>query len=125
LNSKQTWKLSNFELACRFDELSAAHLLGIYEHKCKRALTPEEEELAREAADGGPAKSNADAENACRQHPHALDAYAWAMMLLNLFEGSQERGEERNSISASLSGMEGLVVYLFTFNVTCLKISNR
>lgn len=43
LNSKQTWKLSDFELALSFSDLNTTNLKSIHEFKSKNSITPEEE----------------------------------------------------------------------------------
>jgi hypothetical protein len=46
LNSKQAWKLNNFELAIPFSCLSKQTLTQIYDSKNKNSITPEEESTA-------------------------------------------------------------------------------
>ena len=80
LSSKQqAWKLNDFELAIRFDELSAHSVRAIREFKSQQALTPEEQSLG--AAVNEQTVDDEQMSVTLRQFPHAIDAYGWCMLV--------------------------------------------
>jgi hypothetical protein len=92
LNTKQVWKLNDFELALNFADLNRENLRAIYEFKNKNAVTPEEElSIIRfsstnglSGGGGGSSANKYDLDVVYKEHPHAIDSYAWAMLVFNL-----------------------------------------
>lgn len=74
LNSKQLWKLNNFELSLHFSSMNKNTLKQIYDLKHKNSVTPEEEDPT----------SKYDIDTLCKSYPHIIDAYGWAMCILNI-----------------------------------------
>ncbi len=87
LNTKQVWKINDFELALNFADLNRDNLRAIYEFKSKNAVTPEEELAILIASSTNVLASNKnkyDLDVIYKEHPHSIDAYAWAMLVFNL-----------------------------------------
>ena len=104
LNSKQTWKLNDFELAINFSNLNRENLRQIYEFKNKKSITPEEE-----AEVMGGSKIKFDLDLIYKQSPHSIDAYGWAMLVINLLPtNNQPKGLYNNSYSAIDHTLDGL-----------------
>lgn len=91
LNSKQTWKLNNFELSLPFSDLNVQNLAQIYEFKDKNSVTPEEELIAK-------AMSKSDLNSILKSHPHCLDSYAWAMLVIKMLYTGKKFGSNTNII---------------------------
>ena len=90
LNSKHSWKLNDFELALKFESLNRDNLREIYEFKQKNAITPEEE---AEFLNYNPTQNivyKIDLNKSCKQAPHSIDAYAWAMTILNILPSNKK-----------------------------------
>ncbi|RNA06863.1 hypothetical protein BpHYR1_012605, partial [Brachionus plicatilis] len=91
LNPKQTWKLNNFELSLPFSGLNTQNLGQIYDFKDKNSVTPEEELVSK-----GMGKSDLD--SVLKEHPHCLDSYAWAMLVVKLLYTNSKIGSQTNII---------------------------
>lgn len=86
VNCKQVWKLNDFELALSFTSLTKENLRGIYELKQKNAITPEEEVNYKE-----PNQSKMDLNRIYQEAPHSIDAYGWAITILNLVSNGNKK----------------------------------
>jgi SCY1-like protein 3 len=98
LNSKQSWKLNNFELAIPFSTLNKQSLNQILEFKNKNSITPEEEEKEQ---DNNFVKKY-DLDLVYKTSPHAIDSYGWGMFILNVLtpDGSNsELGDLENFLN--------------------------
>lgn len=93
LNSKQTWKLSDFELALSFAELSKQNLKSIYEFKSKNSITPEEEELELSLSNS---RTKIDLDLVLKQSPHSIDSYGWAMLLIQLLPSYHSENHDKS-----------------------------
>lgn len=86
VNCKQVWKLNDFELALGFSHLTKDNLREIYELKQKNAITPEEEINFKE-----PNQTKLDLNKLYQEAPHSIDAYGWAITILNLLSNSSKK----------------------------------
>ena len=77
VNCKQVWKLNDFELALSFGNLNKENLKEIYSFENKNAITPEEEINYKNP-------NKLDLNRVFQQVPHSIDAYGWAITILNL-----------------------------------------
>lgn len=84
LNCRQVWKLNDFELAISFDKLTRDTLKDIYEFKHKNAITPEEEASYKDIG------NYKELDRTMQQVPHAIDAYGWALTILNLLPSENQ-----------------------------------
>ena len=91
LNSKQTWKLNNFELSLLFSDLNVQNLAQIYEYKDKNSVTPEEELISK-------GMSKPDLNTILKAHPYCLDSYAWAMLVVKMLYTDNKLGSNTNII---------------------------
>lgn len=103
VNCKQVWKLNDFELALSFDKLNAENLRDIYEFKQKNAITPEEEANFKNNISA----NKFDLNNVYKQAPHSIDAYGWALTILNILPSNKIKsfksffGDDSSSINNS------------------------
>lgn len=88
LNSKQVWKLNDFELALSFSKLNKESLREIYEFKQKNSITPEEESNFKDPS--GQGVNKIDLNQVYQESPHAIDAYGWALTILNLLPSNKQ-----------------------------------
>lgn len=96
LNGKQTWKLSDFELALAFNELNAENLKSFSELKEKASMSPEEEACLRDGA-----ATNVDRIlNSC---PHCIDSYGWAMLAVTVLKKDPTRAAKNTSFEEKYS----------------------
>lgn len=98
LNSKQSWKLNNFELAIPFSTLNKQSLNQILEFKNKNSITPEEEEKEQ---DNNFVKKY-DLDLVYKTSPHAIDSYGWGMFILNVLTpdgNNSELGDLENFLN--------------------------
>lgn len=85
VNCKQVWKLNDFELALSFDKLNSENLKEIYELKQRNAITPEEEANFKDNGTG----VKLDLNKVYKEAPHSIDAYGWALTILNILPNNQ------------------------------------
>jgi serine/threonine protein kinase len=91
-NSKQIWKLSDFELSISFNDLSKETLRQIYDLKCKNSITPEEESVF-----GNIENNRYDLDLILKQYPHTIDAYAWSFLMIDiLFNNDKKKSYSSN-----------------------------
>ncbi len=100
LNTKQVWKINDFELAMYFKDLNRENLKSIYEYKNKSAITPEEElEIMlnnNENLKSTLTRSKYYLDVIYKESPHSLDAYAWAMLVFQLLTRKDTKKSENN-----------------------------
>lgn len=85
-NSKQIWKLNDFELSIAFDDLNKESLRQIYDLKSKNSITPEEE-----AAFGNIENNRYDLDLILKQYPHSIDAYGWSFLMIDILFSNDKK----------------------------------
>ena len=100
LNTKQVWKINDFELALNFADLNRENLKSIYEFKSKSAITPEEELEVLMDSGNTIKNSKFDMDLIYKQHPHSIDSYAWAMLVFNLLTTASKETNTSNKNGA-------------------------
>ncbi len=115
LNTKQVWKINDFELALNFSDLNRENLKAIYEFKSKNAVTPEEELAILIASStnvlgSGANKNKYDLDVIYKEHPHSIDSYAWAMLVFNLIS-TRQKDSKPNGNSSTIDRKYNSVFY--------------
>lgn len=113
VNCKQVWKLNDFELALSFNDLTRENLRSIYEFKQKNAITPEEEANFHNSSE-----NKLDLNRIYHEAPHSIDAYGWALTILNLLPNNKVKsfktffGDDATNEKEFINSNEQLEFYL-------------